>query len=184
VKRDWEQNGKVWIDESCFSFCWNKIWRWLDLGSMLGLLMKHEIVKDEEDFFQVNNPNKSPREKANNLLVIVRQGGDVSFYLLYMCIRDDSGNPLGHRDAVKELVIYGECSSLGCPVTSIRLQRFKLFAIDQELCCLLYVQTSQLSQYYHESHGFTPALMVMSMFLMICSKVHSSCPLVTLRDIP
>lgn len=113
MKGDWEQNGKVWIDESCFLFCWNKIWRWLDLGSMLGLLMKHEIVKDEEDFFQINNANKSPREKANNLLMIVRQGGDVSFYLLYMCIRDDSGNPLGHRDAVKELVTYGECSSLG-----------------------------------------------------------------------
>ena len=108
VKRDWEHNGKVWIDGSCFSFCWNKIWRWLDLGSMLGLLMKHEIVQDEEDFFQINNANKSPRERANNLLMIVRNGGDVSFYLLYMCIRDDSGNPLGHKDAVKELVTYGE----------------------------------------------------------------------------
>lgn len=80
---------------------------------MLGLLMKHEIVQDEEDFFQVNNPGKSPRERATNLHGIVRKGGDISFYLLYMCIRDDSGNPLGHKDAVKELVSYGECCLLG-----------------------------------------------------------------------
>ena len=72
------------------------------------MLMKHELVKDEEDFFLINNPHKSPREKADNLLQkIVANSGDVGYYLLYVCIRDDTGNPLGHADAVRELVAYG-----------------------------------------------------------------------------
>lgn len=108
IRQDWAKNGKIWVDRDCFFSCWDKIWRWLDLGSLLGMLMKHDLVKDEEDFFLINNPHKSPREKADNLLQkIVANSGDVGYYLLYVCIRDDTGNPLGHADAVRELVAYG-----------------------------------------------------------------------------
>ena len=70
--------------------------------------MKHGMVCDHDDLFWVGDSHTSPRERANNLLSkIVPKCGQFGHYLLYMCIRDSAGNPLGHGDAVRELTAYG-----------------------------------------------------------------------------
>ena len=71
--------------------------------------MKHRFLSDKEQDFYWIDPHKrwSPHQRADNLLyTLAPKVGPYGHYLLYMCIRDCDGNPLGHGDAVKELVAY------------------------------------------------------------------------------
>ena len=107
MKKDWEENG-VWIDRDCFFGCWDKIWEWIDVGALRGQMMKHGLLRNQDDLFWIDGA-KSPRERADNLLHrITPRLGQYGYYLLYMCIRDDEENPHGHGDAVKELVRCGK----------------------------------------------------------------------------
>lgn len=107
MRKDWEERG-TWVNKECFYSAWERIWEWLQLDSIKDQMMKHRMVCDHDDLFWVGDSHTSPRERADNLLrKIVPRCGEFGYYLLYMCIRDSTGNPLGHGDAVRELTTYG-----------------------------------------------------------------------------
>ena len=106
MKEDWQRN-QVWINRDCFLQCWDKIWRWVDVDSLTGQLMKHGFQNGKEDYYWIDPKRWTPRQQADNLLnTLAPRVGQYGYYLLYMCIRDCDGNPLGHGDAVKKLVAY------------------------------------------------------------------------------
>ena len=110
MRKDWEEH-RTWVNKECFYNVWERIWEWLQLDSIKDQMMKHGMVCDRDDLFWVGDSRTSPRERANNLLSkIVPKCGQFGHYLLYMSIRDSTGNPLGHGDAVRELAAYGMCT--------------------------------------------------------------------------
>jgi len=112
VRKDWEERG-TWVNKECFYSVWERIWEWLRLDSIKDQMMKHRMVCDHDDLFWVGDSHTSPRDRADNLLrKIVPRCGEFGYYLLYMCIRDSTGNPLGHEDAVRELTTYGMLATI------------------------------------------------------------------------
>ena len=106
VKRDWEEH-QTWVNQECFDEVWDRIWHWLHLDSIKDQMMKHQIVCDTDDLSWISDSQKSPRERADNLLTkIVPKFGKFGYYLLYMCIRDATGH-LGNYSATRELTVYG-----------------------------------------------------------------------------
>ena len=98
----------MWISKECFYGCWDKIWEWIDIAFLKDHLMKHRVTTSQDDLFWIGSPTKSPKERADNLLYkITPKLGQYGYYLLYMCIRDNRGNELGHGAAAMELVDYG-----------------------------------------------------------------------------
>ncbi len=121
VRQDWEQNGRTYINKKCFDDCWHRIWEWLHLPTLKDYLKKHRVLTTPDDLDLITNSLRGPKERADSIVQrIVPKAGRFGYYLLYMCIRDDiTGNLLGHKDAVKELEAYGECSNV--PITLLKM---------------------------------------------------------------
>ena len=59
------------------------------------------------DLQPINNNYYSSREKADYLLRLADRSGPNGYHLLYMCIRDDDENPLGHASVIECLLSEG-----------------------------------------------------------------------------
>ena len=111
VTKDLESvNGgetRPFIDHRAVNRCWHEIWRWINVPSVGALLLKYGIVGDIMELQYLQHPLHSPRQKADHLLTLAAQGGPYGYHVLYMCIRDDDENPMGHASAVDALVEAG-----------------------------------------------------------------------------
>ena len=87
--------------------CWYEIWKWINVSSIGPLLLKYGVATDVTDLQYINNSYYTPRQKADYLLQLAAQGGPNGYHILYMCIRDDDENPLGHGSAVDCLIETG-----------------------------------------------------------------------------
>ena len=110
VRQDYDQQTgqKFYIDNEVVLTCWSEIWRWLNVTSLSSHLLKYGVVSDPSELYSLNNPYHTPRQRADHLLELVYKGGLYGCHLLYMCIRDDDENPLGHASAVERLIAVGE----------------------------------------------------------------------------
>ena len=108
VTADFERHG-VFVGKHAFDQCFDAIWQWIDVGSLTGQLMKHQLVTNPDTAYYIRSLSIAPRERVLNLLLkIAPQAGSYGFHLLYMCIRDAREN-LGHQDAAEQLKQYGNC---------------------------------------------------------------------------
>ena len=106
VKRDWEEH-QIWVNQECFNEVWDRIRHWLHLDSIKDQMMKHQIVCGTDDLSWISDSQKSPQGRADNLLTkIVPKCGKFGYYLLYMCIRDATGQ-FANESAARELATYG-----------------------------------------------------------------------------
>ena len=114
VRRDYDQQPgqHFYVDNEVVLSCWSEIWRWLNVSSLSSHLLKYGIVSDPSELYLLTSPYQTPRQRADHLLTLVYKGGAYGCHLLYMCIRDDDENPLGHGSAVEKLIAVGECWSL------------------------------------------------------------------------
>ena len=110
VRRDYDQQPgqHFYIDNEVVMNCWSEIWRWLNVSSLSSHLLKYGIVSDPSELYLLTSPYQTPRQRADHLLTLVYKGGMYGCHLLYMCIRDDDENPLGHASAVEKLIAVGE----------------------------------------------------------------------------
>ena len=114
VRKDVQlQDGeKFFISKEVVHKCWHKIWRWISVSTVGPHLLKYGVVKDSMDL-NLHNPYFTPQQKAEQLLHLATQSGECGYHILYMCIRDDDENPLGHASAVEELVKEGNSLNQG-----------------------------------------------------------------------
>ena len=109
VLGDFERHG-VFVGDHAFFQCIGEIWQWIDIGSLTGQLMKHQLVNNPNAAHFIRSPSIPPRDRVYNLLTeIAPQAGNYGFHLLYMCIRDARDN-LGHQDAAELLKKQGNIS--------------------------------------------------------------------------
>ena len=110
VRQDYDQQPgqHFYIDSEVMMCCWAEIWRWLNISSLSSHLLKYGVVSDPNELYMLSNPYQTPRQRADHLLTLVYKGGPYGCHLLYMCIRDDDENPLGHASAVEKLITVGE----------------------------------------------------------------------------
>ena len=69
--------------------------------------MKYGVVQDPIQLETLQNPYFTTRQKADQLLTLVTRSGPCGCHVLYMCIRDDDENPLGHASAIEMLADKG-----------------------------------------------------------------------------
>ena len=110
--------------------CWHEIWRWISVSSIGPYLLKYGVAGDITDLSSyINNSYLTSRQKADHLLKLASQCGPNGYHVLYMCIREDDENPLGHASVIDVLVRTGRvyytlgrnCFALGYLNTNLRV---------------------------------------------------------------
>ena len=78
------------------------------MSSIGPYLLKYGVAGDITELSSyINNSYFSSRQKADHLLTLASQCGPNGYHVLYMCIREDDENPLGHASVIDVLVRTG-----------------------------------------------------------------------------
>ena len=97
-----DHKGVCYVDEAIFMECYDEIRPKLDVSSLVGHLMKYDLVKST-DALSTLSTTTNQVEKVTLLVEIVKGAGHDGFMLLYMCLWESADKCIGHAEAVEEL---------------------------------------------------------------------------------
>ena len=98
-----QEGAKFFVDSEVFYECYPEIRNWLSVESLGPHLLRRKLIGDVSGLVDLRNPYHTVRERTDHLLTLANSGGPYGFHVLYICIREDDENLLGHRSAVETL---------------------------------------------------------------------------------